>query len=38
MQMGWSKTEDLVLVLEDGMIRIIDINGEYKTSLSLGEV
>jgi hypothetical protein len=38
MQMGWSKTEDLVLVLEDGIIRIIDMNGEYKTTLSLGEV
>jgi hypothetical protein len=37
MQMGWSKTEDLVLVLEDGIIRIIDMNGEYKTTLSLGE-
>ncbi|CAG8504867.1 16310_t:CDS:10 [Funneliformis caledonium] len=32
--MGWSESEKLVVVLEDGTIRLYDINGEY-TQLSL---
>lgn len=35
--MGWSESEKLVVVLEDGTIRLYDINGEY-TQLSLVKV
>ncbi|CAG8569116.1 1317_t:CDS:10 [Ambispora gerdemannii] len=34
--MGWTDTEQLIVVLEDGTIRLYDIHGEY-TQFSLGK-
>jgi hypothetical protein len=35
--MGWTEQEQLVVAMEDGMIRLYMLNGEY-TQFSLGKV
>lgn len=35
--MGWTDREQLIVVLEDGTVRLYDIHGEY-TQCSLGKV
>lgn len=35
--MGWTDSEQLIVVLEDGVIRLYDIHGEYN-QFSLGKV
>lgn len=35
--MGWTETEQLLCVLEDGIVRMYNILGEY-TQFSLGKV
>jgi hypothetical protein len=35
--MGWTEQEQLVVAMEDGMIRMYNLNGEF-TQFSLGKV
>jgi hypothetical protein len=35
--MGWTSTEELICVLEHGLVRIFNLHGEY-TQFSMGQV
>ena len=37
-QMGWSITEDLLCVADDGSVLVYDIHGAIKKTLSMGQV
>ena len=36
--MGWSITEDLLCVADDGTVMVYDIHGAIKKTLSMGQV
>lgn len=36
--MGWSVTEDLLCVADDGTVMVYDIHGTIKKTLSMGQV
>ena len=36
--MGWSVTEDLLCVTDDGTVMVYDIHGAIKKTLSMGQV
>ena len=36
--MGWSVTEDLLCVADDGTVMVYDIHGTIKETLSMGQV
>ena len=36
--MGWSVTEDLLCVADDGIVMVYDIHGAIKKILSMGQV
>ena len=36
--MGWSVTEDLLCVADDGTVMVYDIHGAIKKTLSMGQV
>ena len=36
--MGWSVTEDLLFVADDGTVMVYDIHGAIKKTLSMGQV
>ena len=37
-QMGWSVSEDLLCVAEDGSVFVYDIHGAIKKTLTMGQV
>ena len=37
-QMGWSVTEDLLCMADDGTVMVYDIHGAIKKTLSMGQV
>ena len=37
-QMGWSVTEDLLCVADDGTVLVYDIHGAIKKTLTMGQV